>query len=414
MRRCFWTVLLSCCVFFIVAAGDVRAEDPVSVQLVGTFNGITCQPTDPANDMDPQGNHVWRKLKFINEPGDPDTIFFKFTQNGSYLPQHWGWSEVYGWGIAELAWSPPSIAKVLPDSGYYYFYFNDADYSYWLDRPAGRITGAVSADGSPDVPPGTSVTLFDAAYNIIGTYDAFADSTYLFDALGPAEYEITVHAPGYRDTTITGINLGLDEIKSLPVHLKEQVGVLIASAECERVAGGVSINWSTMSCDGSIAFDVYRGFAPDFAATTKRNSSPVRPNRIYEFFDPCEDPTKDLYYYLVEIGGDNPTHYGPLSVKGAPAPTAALGQNYPNPFNPSTTIPYTIGSSGSGQPVTMSFYNVAGGMVESFSLGAKQAGDHTFRWNPSLTRRNGFPSGVYYCRLQVGKEIYTRKVILLR
>jgi hypothetical protein len=146
----------------------------------------------------------------------------------------------------------------------------------------------------------------------------------------------------------------------------------------------------------------------------RRNVSPVRSTGTFEFFDPCEDPTKDLYYYLVEIGGENPTHFGPLSVKGAPAPAAALGQNYPNPFNPSTTIPYSIGASGSGQPATISFYNVTGMMIDRYSLGAKQAGEYTFRWNPSLTSRNGVPSGVYYCRLQVGKEIYTRKVILLR
>jgi hypothetical protein len=169
-----------------------------------------------------------------------------------------------------------------------------------------------------------------------------------------------------------------------------------------------------MACGGYTTFDVYRGFTADFAAMEKRNGSPVRSDRVYEFFDPCEDPTKDLYYYLVEIGGDNPTHYGPLSVKGISAPAAELGQNYPNPFNPSTTIPYTIGQSASGQQATISFYNVSGGLVESFSLGARQAGDYTFRWNPSLSRRNGFPSGVYYCRLQIGKEIYTRKVILLR
>lgn len=412
MKRLCRTFLLFCAIF-AVTAGGARAEDPASIQLVGTFGGITCEPTNPANNMDPQGNHVWRMLKFINEPGDPDTIFFKFTKNGSYLPQHWGWSGI--WGIAELAWSPPSVAAVLPDSGYYYFYFNDADYTYWLDRPAGRISGAVSADGRADVPAGTTVTLFDAAYNVIGTYGAFTDSMYRFDALGPAVYRITAHAPGYRDTTIAGIDLGLDETKNVPIHLRQQIGVLIASAECGRVAGGVSISWCTMGCGGYTTFDVYRGFTPDFLTMEKRNASPVLSSRIYEFFDPCEDPTKDLYYYLVEIGGDNPTHYGPLFVKGVPAAAAAaLGQNYPNPFNPSTTIPYTIGANGSGQQATISFYDVSGRMVDGYSLGAKRAGDYAFRWNPSLSRRDGFPSGVYYCRLQVGKEIYTRKVILLR
>ncbi len=408
-----YRILTLGCAFLALAAGGVLAEDPASIQLVGTFNGITCEPTDPANDMDPQGNHIWRKLTFVNEPGDPDTIFFKFTKNGSYLPQHWGWSGT--WGIAELAWSPPSIATVLPDSGFYYFYFNDADYSYWLDRPAGSISGAVSADGRPDVPPGTTVTLLDAAYNLIGTYDAFSDSTYAFEALGPAEYEITVHAPGYRDTTITGIDLGPDEIKCVSIHLREQVGVLIASAECERVAGGVSISWCTSDCGGYTTFDVYRGFAPDFATMTKRNPSPVRSNRMYEFFDPCEDPTKDLYYYLVEIGGDNPTHYGPLAVSRLDAPIAKFGQNYPNPFNPSTTIPFTVGPSGSGQPVTISFYSASGGLVDRHSLGVREAGDYTFMWNPSLSGRNGIPSGVYFAVLKNGTRVVARlKLVLAR
>jgi hypothetical protein len=411
MRHYYLIPYLACAVL-VAAAGAVLADNPSSIQLVGTFSGITCEPTDPANDMESQGDHVWRKLKFINEPGDPDTIFFKFTENGSYLPQHWGWSGT--WGIAALAWSPPSIAAVLPDSGYYYFYFNDADYTYWLDRPAGCISGAVTADGRADVPSGTTVTLFDEAYNVIGTFGAFADSMYSFSALGPAVYRITAHAPGYRDTTIAGIDLGPDEARSVPIHLREQIGVLIASAECNRVAGGVDISWCTMACGAYATFDVYRGLAPEFATMEKRNVSPVRSTGAYEFFDRCEDPTKDLYYYLVEIGGDTPTHFGPLSVKGVSAPAAALGQNYPNPFNPSTTIPYTIGASGSGQPATISFYNVSGMLIDRYALGAKQAGEYAFRWNPSLTSRSGVPSGVYYCRLQVGKEIYTRKVILLR
>ena len=382
------------------------------MQLVGTFSGVTCEPSDPANDMEAQGNHVWRKLKFIDEASDPDTIFFKFTQNGSYFPEHWGWSGT--WGIAQLAWSPPSIAAILPDSGYYYFCFNDADYAYWLDRPRGSISGAVSADGRSDVPAGTSVTLFDALNNVIGTYGDFADSSYRFDSLPSAAYVIAAHASGYRDTTIAGINLGPDEALIVPIHLSAQVGVLIASAQCSRVAGGVRISWCTMACGGDETFDVYRGFTPELAAMEKRNASPVRSDPTYEFFDPCDEPTKSLYYYLVEIGGDRPTQYGPLSVKGIPAAAAALGRNYPNPFNPSTTIPYTIGADGSGRPATISFFDVSGRMVDRYSLGPKQAGEYAFRWNPSASAQNALPSGVYYCRLQVGKEIHTSTVILLR
>ena len=75
----------------------------------------------PPTTWIPVGDNVWRKLKLINEPGDPDTISFKFTADGSYLPAHWGWSFIDGWGIADYDWSPPSIVAIMPDSGYWYF-----------------------------------------------------------------------------------------------------------------------------------------------------------------------------------------------------------------------------------------------------------------------------------------------------
>ncbi len=409
-RYCFTIALCSTVLAF--AFGAARAEDPASIQLVGTFNGITCEPSDASNNMEAQGNHAWRKLMFIDEPGDPDTILFKFTRDGSYFPEHWGWSGA--WGVARLAWSPPGIATVLPDSGYYYFHFNDADYAYRLDRPGGSISGDVSTDGRSDLPAGTSVALLDAADNLIGTFSDFVGAAYRFDSLPPAVFTIAAHAPGYRDTTITGVALGPDEALVVPVHLSSLVGTAIASASCTRVAGGVRIGWCTMECGGETGFDVYRGFTPELAAMEKRNDAPIRSSRTYEFVDPCEDATKDLYYYLVEAGGDRPTRYGPLAVEGIPAPAAALGRNYPNPFNPSTTIPYTIGADGAGRPATISFFDVSGRMVDRRSLGSRPAGDYAFRWNPSAALRPDLPSGVYYCRLQIGKEIHTSTVILLR
>ena len=405
-------ILILATAFSAFLAGGASAQDPESIQLVGNFNGITCAPNDPANNMQPIGGHVWRKLKFVNEPGTPDTIFFKFTRDTSYAPKHWGWSGA--WGTAKFAYSPPNIAAVLPDSGYYYFYFKYSDYSYWVERPGGNIHGIVSGENGSGVPPGTSVVLYDSLYDVIGTYDGFTDSTYRFDALCASVYRIAAHAPGYRDTTIDAIALGMNESKDIPIHLTPKIGVLIASVSCERVGGGVKITWCTMDCVGSATFDVYRGDRPDLVTMEKRNGSPVQSSRAYEFFDLCEDPTKDVYYYLVERGEDNPTHYGPLFVKGAAAPAAMLGQNYPNPFNPSTTIPYSVGAAAAGKPVTISFYNVAGMLVDRHALGAKQAGTYTFRWNPLRSKNYSFPSGVYHCRLQIGKETYSRKLILLR
>jgi hypothetical protein len=406
-RKRVW--LLACAL--VALAGRTWAQEPSSVQLVGNFRGITCMPNDPANNMEPLGDHLWRKLKFIDEPGSPDTIFFKFTRDASFAPKHWGWSGT--WGTAEFSVNPPSIAFIAPDSGYYYFNFDDSDYRYWLDRPRGCIHGVVSAENEDGVPWGTSVALYDSIGDILGTFESFTDSTFHFDSLCASVYRICAHAPGYRDTTIAGVLLGEGESKEISILLARKVGVLIAEASCARVRGGVRITWSTMERGGYAAFDVYRGRGPELITMERRNRAPVSSSVTYEFFDPCEDPTMDLYYYLVELGEDNPTRYGPLFVPAGDVPAARLGQNYPNPFNPSTTIPYSVGAAGAGKAATMSFYNVAGELVDSYSLGVKHAGDYSFRWNP-LLRKRSLSSGVYYCRLQIGKDTYTQKLILLR
>ena len=406
------TLLLMLLAVGLLAPASAFAQDPTSVQLVGNFNGITCKPEDPANNMEPLGDHVWRILKLIESPSSPDTIFFKFTRDGSYGDAHWGWSG--DWGVAAFEWSPPSIAAIISSSGYYYFYFRDSDYAYWIDRPLGSIFGTLTAEGNAGVPPGARLTLYDDQNVVIGSCASFSDPTYRFEGLIEDAYRITAHAPGYRDTTISGIALGVNESRNVPIFLKREIGVLISSAECERVEGGVRVTWATMDFGGYATFDVYRGYTPIFAMAEKRNETPVSADRVYEFIDRCEDPTKDLYYYIVERSAADPTRFGPLLVKGLPAPAmATLGQNYPNPFNPSTTVPFTVGASGAGKPITISFYDVSGKLVERFNLGPKPVGSFTFRWNPAMNGR-GVSSGVYYCRLQVDKEIYTRTMILLR
>jgi hypothetical protein len=379
--------------------------------LVGNFNGISCEPEDPENDMVPLGNHRWRKVKFINEPTDPDTIFFKFTKDHSYLPEHWGWSGIEG--IALLDFNPPSIAAILPDTGYHYFNFNDTTYAYSLDRPGGDITCVVSIGSPSPVPDGTAVTLFDSSFELIGTWTEFSDSTALFEHLPEAFYNISAQAPGYRDTIITDVSLGEDESIEIRIELTSNVGVAISAASCTRKYEGVLLTWKTNGY--SAGFDIYRGIDPRLITMEKRNSEPVRSDGEYEYFDTCEDPSIDLYYYLIESEGDDPTIYGPIYSPGTSRILpSALGQNFPNPFNPATTIPYSIGTEGAGKEIRISFFDVAGRSIESYIIGPKPIGNYTFRWNPSITAGKELPSGVYYCRLVIGKEMFTRKLILLR
>jgi len=401
------------CTFLIILYTTLLAAQTVSVQLVGNFSGISCEPDDPANDMIRLGDHEWLKLKFINEPFEPDTIFFKFTREHSYFPLHWGWSGIEG--VAKLHYNPPSIAAILPDSGYYYFNFNDTTYAYWLDRPGGSITACVSAGTNGSVPDGTYVSLLDSLYQVIGSHYDMTDSTAFFEHLPPAPYHLAAGAPGFRDTMITNIALGENESIQFSIRLSSSVATAISSAFCERLQEGVLLKWTTSCCYDLLLFDVYRGVEPGLELMEKRTSEPVSGTEAFEFFDPVEDPAVDLYYYLVERESDDPAIHGPLFAPGIEIVIEnVLGQNYPNPFNPATTIPYRVGTGEDGKPISISFFDVAGRRIDSYDLGTKPPGEYTFRWNPSISTERRIPSGVYYCRLKIGKASFTGKLILMR
>jgi hypothetical protein len=83
-----------------------------------------------------------------------------------------------------------------------------------------------------------------------------------------------------------------------------------------------------------------------------------------------------------------------------------LSDAYPNPFNPSTTILFSVPQT-SG--VTLKIFNAMGQEVTRLVSQKMIAGIYSSEWNAS-----GFPSGVYYCRLEAGGLIETKKLVLLR
>jgi hypothetical protein len=84
----------------------------------------------------------------------------------------------------------------------------------------------------------------------------------------------------------------------------------------------------------------------------------------------------------------------------------ALEQNYPNPFNPATAITFRIGS---GAQVSLAVFDVLGRQVAALLNEQKAPGAYTVRFSGE-----GLASGIYFCRLQAGSVIATRKMILMK
>jgi hypothetical protein len=80
--------------------------------------------------------------------------------------------------------------------------------------------------------------------------------------------------------------------------------------------------------------------------------------------------------------------------------------NYPNPFNPTTNIVYDLGAS---VDVTMQVYNVLGQKVASMDLGRQSQGRHEVTFDASR-----LSSGIYVVRMQMGSEIQTLRMSLVK
>jgi hypothetical protein len=86
--------------------------------------------------------------------------------------------------------------------------------------------------------------------------------------------------------------------------------------------------------------------------------------------------------------------------------TITLEQNYPNPFNPSTTIQYSLLSSGL---VTLELFDILGRKIITLLNSKQSSGSHQVHWDA-----NGIPSGTYFYRLKYNTTILAKKMLLIR
>ena len=92
-----------------------------------------------------------------------------------------------------------------------------------------------------------------------------------------------------------------------------------------------------------------------------------------------------------------------------PAPFT-LQQNFPNPFNPSTTIPYSLSTSGH---VRLDIFNITGQRVTTLVDTHIAEGAHTVSWNGRDESGKAVGAGIYLYRLVSGDHSEARKMLLI-
>lgn len=131
----------------------------------------------------------------------------------------------------------------------------------------------------------------------------------------------------------------------------------------------------------------------------------------------CDDTFLDMFFPTVAtgfvVGGGGSILRTTGGTTGVSCPDEAasaapsgfrLEANYPNPFNPETTFRFSLPEAGT---IALRIFDLLGREVAVPASGRYGAGEHRVRFRPE-----GLASGVYFCRLQSGDLIRTRKIVI--
>ncbi len=88
-----------------------------------------------------------------------------------------------------------------------------------------------------------------------------------------------------------------------------------------------------------------------------------------------------------------------------------LLQNYPNPFNPETNITFSLPES---RRISLIIYDLLGREIRTLLSTNLSAGHHTVTWDGKDNIGKMLSSGIYIYTLKYGKNIQSRKMILMK
>ncbi len=204
------------------------------------------------------------------------------------------------------------------------------------------------------------------------------------------------------------IHTGLFGLPTIPVEL--------ISFTAKDNGNKVILNWSTATETNNKGFEIQRASSESFRNTPRQgewekigfisgHGTSTQPHQ-YSFID--KSVSTGVYYYrLKQTDFDGSYKYSnEIEVNFSVPNKYELSQNYPNPFNPTTVIKYQLKTAGR---TTLIIYNLLGQEVKTLVNEVQSAGEHKVEWNAS-----GIASGVYLYRLQAGKFVDTKKLILIK
>jgi hypothetical protein len=191
----------------------------------------------------------------------------------------------------------------------------------------------------------------------------------------------------------------------------EKIATLLQRSSVSLAGSSIEIAWELSEVDRGVEFFVSRSEnGGDF--TPLDGTALERDGLKFTYVDRSVEPGRK-YSYKVEYGIGAPSRLLFISEAiSTPAMPLTLYQNQPNPFNPSTTISFYLPEETS---VRLEIYDLAGRLVDRLIGGERRdAGSYREAWDGRDARGNPVSSGIYFYRLRAGKEMISKKMVLLR
>ncbi len=273
-----------------------------------------------------------------------------------------------------------------------------------------------SADGTNWIPiSGAYDARLDAnwlsAFNSSGTGDSLMFVHHSFNLLDnfTAGQNILIRFRLYTDGAATGWGWAIDNLSIQ----ENAVPVELTSFTANSIENSVNLVWQTATEKNNSGFEIQRskdkitfskiGYVNGFGSSTEKHS--------YSFVDEKAISGKS-YYRLKQIDFDGSFSYSPVVEVVSVLPNEfKLAQNYPNPFNPTTTIKYQLPAAGR---VVLTIYNSLGERVKTLVDEIKDAGYYQIVWNGRNEVNTNVATGIYIYRIQSGKFMDIKKMILIK
>ena len=187
------------------------------------------------------------------------------------------------------------------------------------------------------------------------------------------------------------------------------VDVAITSFFAELEGDAVLLTWEAGASSSFEGFNVYRS-AAGAESFERLNAALIPPAKAGSYRDDTALPGHAYQYWVEAVSKEGEWSSQTISIAIPPKPTT-LYQNYPNPFNPTTSIGFYLAARAS---VTLAIYDVRGARVRLLTADARPEGRHVVQWDGKNDAGVRVGSGVYYYRLEAGKETFTKKLVVVR